>query len=223
MPKGIFVAGIRLRAPYRCAAAIASAVILSACSNQGSSTDPVSPPASAGSGLAVVTGRVPVTTSGIPAVVILEPRHQNDQLPAPSSIPVMDQVARSFIPPILFVRIDHATEFRNSDDELHNINVRDGVTHQQAFNVAVPTGEQYAYTFKGSGVYDVSCDIHAGMSAQIVATSTPYATLADGDGRFMFPDVVRGTYALTVYAGLTTIERTIEVAGPRTDVDATER
>ncbi len=72
-------------------------------------------------------------------------------------------------------------------------------------------------------MFDVSCDIHAGMSAQIVATSTPYATLADSEGRFTFPDVVRGTYALTVYAGTQIIERTVEVAGPRTEVDATGR
>jgi len=211
-----------MQALHRCALAIVSALILSACSKQGSTTDPASPPPSAGSTPAVVTGRVPVTTSGTPAVVILEPRHTG-QVPAPSNMPVMDQVARSFIPPILFVRTGHAAEFRNSDDELHNINVKDGVTHQQAFNVAVPTGGQYLYTFKGTGVYDVSCDIHAGMSAQIVATSTPYATLADPGGRFTFPDVVRGTYALTVYAGVRTIERVIEVSGPRTEVDATER
>ena len=202
--------------------ALVPALMLSACSKQGSTTDPASPPPAPASAPAVVTGSVPVVTSGTPAVVILEPRH-TDHVPAPSSTPVMDQVARSFIPPILFVRTGHAAEFRNSDDELHNINVRDGVTHRQAFNVAVPTGEQYLYTFKGTGVYDVSCDIHAGMSAQIVATSTPYATLADPEGRFLFPDVVRGSYTLTVYAGVRTIEQTVEVTGPRTEVDATER
>ena len=211
-----------MQASYRWPKALVAALMLSACSKHDSTTDPVSPPPSPASVRAVVTGKVPVLTGGTPAVVILEPQAETDHMPAPSSMPVMDQVARSFIPPILFVRTGHAAEFRNSDDELHNINVRDGVTHQQAFNVAVPTGEQYRYTFKGTGVYDVSCDIHAGMSAQIVATSTPYATLADPEGRFLFPDVVRGTYTLTVYAGVRTIERTVDVAGPRTEVDATE-
>jgi plastocyanin len=211
-----------MQAPYRCALVIVTALILAACSKQRSTSDPAPPPPSPASAPAVVTGRVPVITGGTPAVVILEPR-DTGQVPPPSNMAVMDQVARSFIPPILFVRTGHAAEFRNSDDELHNINVKDGVTHQQAFNVAVPTGGQYLYTFKATGVYDVSCDIHAGMSAQIVATSTPYATLADPEGRFTFPDVVRGSYALTVYAGVRTIERTIEVAGPRTEVDATER
>ena len=212
-----------MQASYRWPKALVAALMLSACSKHDSTTDPVSPPPSPASVRAVVTGKVPVLTGGTPAVVILEPQAETDHMPAPSSMPVMDQVARSFIPPILFVRTGHAAEFRNSDDELHNINVRDGVTHQQAFNVAVPTGEQYLYTFKGTGVYDVSCDIHAGMSAQIVATSTPYATLADPEGLFLFPDVVPGTYTLTVYAGVQTIERTVEVVGARTEVDATGR
>ena len=210
------VAGGLRRVRYRCAAGIAAAIIFSGC--QGSPPDSASASGSPGSAAAVVAGKAPVTTSGIPAIVILEPRH-SVQLPEPGGVPVMDQVARSFVPPVLFVRTDHPTEFRNSDDELHSINVKDGVTFEQAFNVAVPTGERYIHTFKHTGAYDVTCDIHAGMSAQIVATSTPYVTLADSEGNFAFPNVVPGTYALIVYAGVQTIERTLEVAGQRTDVD----
>jgi len=213
-------AGRPKRARYRCAAGIAAAILFSACSPPGSPPDAPSVSGPPGPAPAVVAGKAPVTTSGIPAIVILEPRHAL-QLPEPGGVPVMDQVARSFVPPVLFVRTDHPTEFRNSDDELHNINVKEGVTFEQAFNVAVPTGERYVHTFTRTGAYDVTCDIHAGMSAQIVATSTPYVTLAGSDGAFAFPDVVPGTYALTVYAGVQTIERTIEVAGPRTEVDAT--
>jgi hypothetical protein len=202
------------RIRYRCAAGITAAIICCGCSHEGP-PDSAPVPRPSGGTPAVVTGKAPVTTSGIPAIVILEPRH-SARLPEPVGVPVMDQVARSFVPPILFVRTDRPTEFRNSDDELHNINVKDGVTFEQAFNVAVPTGEVYIHTFKRTGAYDVTCDIHAGMSAQIVATSTPYVTLADSNGNFAFPNVVPGTYALTVYAGVQTIERTLEVTGQRT-------
>lgn len=214
--------GLLKRIRYRCATGLAATVILSGCSNQAPSTDVATAAEPPSSGPAVVAGKAPITTSGIPAIVILEPRH-SAQLPEPGGVPVMDQVARTFVPSVLFVRTDHPTEFRNSDDELHNINVKDGATFQQAFNVAVPTGERYVYTFERTGAYDVTCDIHAGMSAQIVATSTPYVTLADSEGHFAFPNVVPGTYALTVYAGVQTIERTLEVTGRRTDVDVTER
>jgi len=133
----------------------------------------------------------------------------------------MDQVSRTFIPFILFVRTGRPAEFRNSDEELHNINVRNASTREQAFNVAVPTDETYVHSFRQSGVYDVSCDVHPGMSAQIVATSTPYVTLANPVGNFEFPNVVAGEYVVTVYAGTETIEKAIEVTGARTEIDVT--
>ena len=131
----------------------------------------------------------------------------------------MDQLYRNFIPSVLFVRTGQRTQFLNSDEELHNINVKDGKTLEQAFNVALPPGISYTHTFEGPGVYDVSCDAHSGMSAQIIASSSPYVALADAKGYFEIPHVVPGTYAVTVYAGAEPIEKTIEVGGSRTEVN----
>jgi plastocyanin len=166
----------------------------------------------------VVAGRAPLTNSGIPAIVVLAPK---EPLPAaaPDRVPALDQVARTFVPPILFVRTGFPAEFRNSDLELHNINVKDASTRDQAFNVAVATDETYVHTFKRDGIFDVSCDVHAGMSAQIVVTSTPYATVADKNGQFSFPKVEPGAYIATVYAGASAVEHPIEAREPRTDVD----
>ncbi len=83
----------------------------------------------------------------------------------------------------------------------------------------MPTGEKYVHTFRQAGVFDVSCDVHAGMWAQIVVTSTPYAVVARPDGTFEIPNVVGGTYAATVYAGARTIERQVDVTPPRTALD----
>ena len=69
----------------------------------------------------------------------------------------------------------------------------------------------------------MSCDAHSGMSAQIIATSTPYVVLADTNGHFEIPHVVPGPYAVTVYAGAEPIEKTIEVIGSRTEIDLTRR
>jgi len=131
----------------------------------------------------------------------------------------MDQVSRIFVPSILFVRTGHPVQFRNSDHELHNINVTNLDAREQIFNVAVPENEIYVHQFDETGLFDVSCDVHPGMSAQIVATSTPYATLADATGWFEFPDVVVGAYVLMAYAGARTVEEPIEVAGARTEID----
>jgi plastocyanin len=169
-----------------------------------------------------VVGRAPVTDSGTAAIVILEPRH-SAPLPEPATMPYMDQLSRTFMPSVLVVRTGHRAQFLNSDEELHNINVKDGKTREQAFNVALPPGISYTHTFEHSGVFDVSCDAHSGMSAQIIAASSPYVAFADAHGRFEIPHVVPGTYAVTVYAGAEPIEKTVEVSGSRTEVDVTRQ
>ena len=169
-----------------------------------------------------VVGRAPVTDTGTAAIVILEPRH-SAPLPEPATMPYMDQLSRIFIPSVLLVRTGHRTQFLNSDEELHNINVKNGKTREQAFNVALPPGISYVHKFEHSGVYDVSCDAHSGMSAQIIAASSPYVALADSNGHFEIPHVVSGTYAVIVYAGAEPIEKTVEVTGSRTEVDVTRQ
>jgi plastocyanin len=175
--------------------------------------------ASSNTGTTVI-GRAPVTHTGAAAIVILEPRH-SAPLPEPATMPYMDQLARNFIPSVLFVRTGHRAQFLNSDEELHNINVKNGKTREQAFNVALPPGITYVHTFEHSGVYDVSCDAHSGMSAQIIAASSPYVAVADSNGHFEIPHVVPGMYAVTVYAGAAAIEKTVEVTGLRTEVNVT--
>ena len=165
-----------------------------------------------------MVGRAPASNTGTPAIVILEPRH-SAPLPEPTLTPYMDQLSRTFMPSILVVRTGHPAHFLNSDEELHNINVKNGKTFEQAFNVALPPGISYTHTFEHPSVYDVSCDVHSGMSAQIIAASTPYVAFADTNGHFEIPHVVPGPYAVTVYAGADPIEKTIEVAGSRTEID----
>lgn len=130
----------------------------------------------------------------------------------------MDQISQTFIPPMLFVRTGQITQFRNSDDVLHNVRVRESDTKEGMFNVAVSTGQVFNFTFPRDGFYDVGCDIHPGMSAQILSTSSPYATVAASDGSFVFDDVEPGAYAVTVYAGTQKLEKQIEVSGARTEV-----
>ena len=138
-------------------------------------------------------------------------------------MPYMDQLSRTFIPSILFVRTGYRAQFLNSDEELHNINVKNSETREQAFNVALPPGITYVHTFEHAGVYDVSCDAHSGMSAQIIAASSPYVALADSNGHFEIPHVVPGTYAVIVYAGAEQVEKTVQVSGSRTEVDVTRQ
>jgi hypothetical protein len=135
----------------------------------------------------------------------------------------MDQVQQTFIPSILLVRTGQTTEFRNNDDVLHNVRVREDATHSPAFNVAIPTGEKYLFTFARDGFYDVGCDIHPGMSAQIVSTSSPYVTLADPQGNFVIESVPTGSYTAVMYAGAEKIERSVDLAPDKPELNLTSK
>ena len=156
---------------------------------------------------------MPGVIPGAPAFVWLEPKPAKDFPPQPEK-PVMDQVGQTFDPALLFVRTGQPVVFRNSDDTLHNVHVTNDDTREPAFNVAIPTGSSYTYTFKEDGFYHVGCDIHPAMSAEIVATSTPYATTADADGSYIFEDVRPGTYVLTTMVEGRRTQTEMTVTGP---------
>ena len=188
----------------------AAAIVVSACS-RSEPAKPAAPQSSPqDSSTGIVKGRVPLPTPGATIVVVLEPKDERS-FPPQSDTPVMDQVGLTFGPPLLFVRTGQPVEFRNSDDTLHNVHVSNEDTREGAFNVAIPTDGSYTYTFARDGFYHVGCDIHPAMSAEIVSTTSPYATVADSEGTFELPDVEPGAYSLTIYASGTKTRRDVEV------------
>lgn len=182
--------------------------------------EPRAPPAAAPSaapekGAASVTGKLPPALGGFPSILILQPEGPA-AIPPETGTPYMDQLQQTFIPPVLMVRTGQPVEFRNGDEVLHNVRVGEDATHSPAFNVAIPTGEKYTYTFQRDGFYDVGCDIHPAMSAQIIATGTPFTAVADSAGNFEVANVPAGAYKAIIYAGTQTIERELTVVGGST-------
>jgi plastocyanin len=175
-----------------------------------------SPPAAAGSH--IVSGHIPPVSAGITALVFLESM-SGRRFPAPSDKAIMDQAGMQFSPSVLFVRTGQPVVFRNSDNEMHNVNLKEEVSRGQAFNVAIPTGGTYEHVFERDGLYDVTCDVHSAMSATILVTSTPYATVADSDGSFSFGDVAPGSYRLMAYSGSQQFERPVEVTQALTTIN----
>ncbi len=206
--------------------ALLGSMLLAGCRGDSASneppagTAPVAAPATAIATTAVVSGRVPVVGGGTPSVVILKPTTAREYPPQPAK-PVMDQVSLTFTPVLMLVRTGQPAEFRNSDDTLHNVRVREEATKEGTFNVALPTGGAYEHTFARDGFYDVGCDIHPGMAALVVAVSTPYSVLADAQGNYAIADVLPGAYRVTVYAGTQTIERQVEVTAGAFQLDLT--
>ena len=161
-------------------------------------------------GNATVVGHGPRPNPGAQIVVVLEPTTSRS-FPPQTDVPVMDQVSLTFGPELLLVRTGQPVEFRNSDDTLHNVHVTHEETREPAFNVAIPTGNAYRYTFGKDGFYRVGCDIHPAMAASVFSVATPYVTLAEPDGRFTIADVAPGAYTATLYAAGKKLQRRVEV------------
>ena len=200
---------------------LAATAAISACS-----TPEPSPPAATTPAATAAPAPAPAGTSGRivgrvqssgAAVVVLEPKGART-FAAQSEKPVMDQVSLSFGPELLFVRTGQPAEFRNSDDTLHNVNVKHEETREQAFNVAIPTGGHFDYTFRRDGFYRVGCDIHPAMSASVFAATTPFTTLAATDGSFAFDDIPPGPWTVTVYTGGKQLRKDVEIKGDVTEV-----
>ncbi|OFW40769.1 MAG: hypothetical protein A3J29_11210 [Acidobacteria bacterium RIFCSPLOWO2_12_FULL_67_14b] len=191
-------------------------VIVSCCALACSPAEQKAPAAAAPepSGPGVVAGTAPPG-----AIVVLLPA--TGEVPMPEGPAVMDQYAKTFVPNILYVRVGQPVEFRNSEDMPHNVNVTRRGTGTAVFSVATEPQNKHVHTFDRTGQYDVMCDIHPGMQALVVATPGPLATIADEQGAFQIADVPAGSYKVAVTFEGRTVERPLEVKGPRTEVRLT--
>lgn len=202
------------------AAGALTAVMIAAagCSPEPQDTtqppEPVTPEAGAAH---VVTGQAPPAVHGFPSVVELEPNTPMEY-PASRERPVMDQAGISFFPSVLLARVGQPVEFRNSEDVLHNVRVFERATGTTEFNVSTPVSGVYEHTFERPGRYAVSCDVHPGMAAVVLVTSTPWTVIAEADGRFSLPDVPPGEYTLTVHSGGQQSEHLVQIDGPQTEL-----
>jgi plastocyanin len=138
--------------------------------------------------------------------------------PMPQGAAVMDQFSKAFVPETLFVRVGQPVTFKNSEDQQHNITVIRSRTGTRVMNISQSQGDVYTHIFDQPGEYDVSCDVHPGMRATLVAASTPYATFADDRGAFAFQNVTPGEYRLRVSADGRDRDRTVTVAGATADL-----
>jgi len=194
------------------ALALVVLVFTQACSRAADSPAPAagSSEATAAATVTQVSGRAPAG-----ALVTLEP---TAGLPMPEGNALLDQFSKAFVPETLFVRVGQPVTFKNSEDQLHNVTVVRTRTGAGVFNTSQNQGDVYSHTFEQGGEYDVTCDVHPGMRATIVASNSPYAVYADARGAFTFQNVIPGPYRLKVSAGGRDAERTVDVAGAQLDV-----
>jgi len=115
----------------------------------------------------------------------------------PSSPPRLVQRNKSFEPHILVVPVGSLVEFPNRDPFFHNVF---SLFEGKRFDLGLyEAGTTRKVLFDKPGISYIFCNIHAEMSAVVVALNTPYYAISDRRGQIVIPDVVPGRYMLRVW------------------------
>jgi plastocyanin len=111
--------------------------------------------------------------------------------------PQIVQRHKTFEPHVLVVPVGTKVQFPNDDPFFHNIfSLYDG----KRFDLGLyEAGSARSVLFDRRGVSFLFCNIHAEMSAVVVAVDTPYFGLSDHAGNVTIRNVPSGRYELNVW------------------------
>lgn len=137
-------------------------------------------------------------------------------LQKPSEIPQLVQKDKSFHPPLLVIPAGGKVEFPNHDPFFHNVfSLFDG----KRFDLGLyESGSTQFVQFDKPGISYIFCNIHAQMSAVVIALTTPYYSISNSRGEIEIAGVVPGRYQMHVFHSsvsadaLHALEREITVA-----------
>ena len=114
-----------------------------------------------------------------------------------SEIPQLVQKDKMFHPSLVVIPAGGKVEFPNQDPFFHNVfSLFDG----KRFDLGLyESGTTRFVQFDKPGISFIFCNIHAQMSAVVVALNTPYYAISDVRGDIAIPGVVPGRYQMHVF------------------------
>jgi plastocyanin len=131
------------------------------------------------------------------AVVWLTPLGGNVDLPKQTSIPQLVQKNKSFQPSVVVIPAGGKVEFPNHDPFFHNVF---SLFEGKRFDLGLyESGSTRFVQFDKPGISFIFCNIHAEMSAVVIALTTPYYAVSDVRGDINIPDVPPGRYQLQMF------------------------
>lgn len=113
---------------------------------------------------------------------------------AVSSMAIMDQKNKTFVPHVLPVQIGTAVKFPNSDDIQHHVY---SFSAAKKFELPLYKGTPAnPVVFDTPGVVTLGCNIHDKMNGYIVVLDTPFFEKSEASGRVEFSNLPPGKYVI---------------------------
>jgi len=117
--------------------------------------------------------------------------------PLPNHPLRLTQHNKSFEPHVLVVPVGSVVEFPNRDPFFHNVF---SLFEGKKFDLGLyEAGSTRNVSFDRKGISYIFCNIHAEMSAVVVAVDTPYFGISNRKGELVIPNVPPGRYTMRIW------------------------
>ncbi len=147
------------------------------------------------------------------ATTIQPPRQKANQ------IPQLIQKDKSFHPSLLVIPVGGKVEFPNRDPFFHNVF---SLFEGKRFDLGLyESGTTRFVQFDRPGISFIFCNIHAEMSAVVIALATPYYAISDRRGELAIANVPPGRYKLQIFHSAVTPE-TLQGLGREVTITAND-
>ena len=125
-----------------------------------------------------------------PVGAVVQPHQQ-------TTIPQLVQKNKTFHPSLLVIPAGGKVEFPNHDPFFHNVF---SLFEGKRFDLGLYEGGTTRFVqFDKPGISFIFCNIHAEMSAVVIALATPYYAISDAHGDLSIPVVPPGRYQLQIF------------------------
>jgi plastocyanin len=129
----------------------------------------------------------------MPAEGTVLPAWSASSIPRPRLV----QKNKSFSPHVLVVHVGSQVDFPNRDPFFHNVF---SLFEGKRFDLGLyEAGSTRQVQFDKQGVSYIFCNIHAEMSAVVIAVNTPYFAVSNSRGELVIPNVLPGRYLLHMW------------------------
>ncbi|PYV78095.1 MAG: hypothetical protein DMG97_00185 [Acidobacteria bacterium] len=104
---------------------------------------------------------------------------------------------KSFEPHVLVVPVGSVVQFPNRDPFFHNVF---SLFEGKRFDLGLyEAGSVRNVSFDRAGISYIFCNIHAEMSAVVIALDTPYIGISNAKGEIVIPNVPVGRYSMKTW------------------------